>query len=179
MKKNADKALAQAEGRSTYIGKPCKNCAGMWKFVRNSTCVVCATARRQTPAYKEVVQQHTREYVRRPEVRERRRIAGRLRQCTPQARAYVASRRELIRQRGWQRRGLPEPTRPRPSLCEVCGGPPGHKALALDHDHVSGEFCGWACNGCNFGIGHFMDDPQRLRQAAAYLERFESQRGVR
>jgi hypothetical protein len=60
-------------------------------------------------------------------------------------------------------------TRPRPFLCEGCGQP--HRKIVYDHDHQTGLFRGWLCNGCNRGIGFFGDNPQVLRALANYLER--------
>ena len=40
----------------------------------------------------------------------------------------------------------------------------------IDHDHKTNQIRGIVCSGCNFGIGHFKDSPERLRAAALYLE---------
>jgi Recombination endonuclease VII len=72
------------------------------------------------------------------------------------------------------RRGLPEPTRPCPQNCELCGGPPGKHALALDHCHGTGVFRGWLCGKCNTGLGQFKEDPVLLKKAANYLENFRA-----
>lgn len=57
-------------------------------------------------------------------------------------------------------------------LCAICG----HESakLDLDHDHKTGIIRGLLCNPCNQGLGHFKDDPQRLRAAAKYLEALSS-----
>lgn len=82
--------------------------------------------------------------------------------------------RMRIARRKWQ--GLPEPTRPEPDVCEICGGynltdAVKFRCLGVDHDHKSGKFRGWLCDRCNRGIGFFRDDPSKLRRAADYLER--------
>lgn len=53
--------------------------------------------------------------------------------------------------------------------CPVC-----HTPLLddfhIDHDHATGVFRGLLHPMCNKGLGHFKDDPARLRAAADYLE---------
>jgi hypothetical protein len=66
--------------------------------------------------------------------------------------------------------GLPEPTRPAPEACEICGLR-SNIALCLDHCHLTNAFRGWICSSCNVGLGHFRDNAQALERAAAYLRR--------
>lgn len=69
-----------------------------------------------------------------------------------------------------RRRGLPEPTRQAPPVCECCGRPPDKRGLALDHCHVSRVFRGWLCFSCNTGIGALGDNVAGLEKAVAYLK---------
>jgi len=82
-------------------------------------------------------------------------------------RAWYVANRENLRIKN----GLPEPTRPRPDRCELCGNTNGRKVLALDHCHVTGEFRGWLCSKCNASIGALGDCAAGLRRAVAYLVR--------
>jgi hypothetical protein len=45
------------------------------------------------------------------------------------------------------------------------------KDTHLDHSHKTGMLRGVLCARCNHGIGHFKDDPRRLRAAISYLEK--------
>jgi len=57
--------------------------------------------------------------------------------------------------------------------CEICRRVPGadQQANSYDHDHVTGEFRGWLCHGCNAGLGHFRDSVQSLQSAIDYLSK--------
>jgi hypothetical protein len=78
-------------------------------------------------------------------------------------------------------------------LCPVCLLPLGsfdsigkgsgnQESPQIDHDHKccpGGRSCGKCVSGilhakCNRGMGHFHDDPERLRRAAEYIERFNA-----
>lgn len=62
--------------------------------------------------------------------------------------------------------------------CAICGtadNPYGwgnnQRRLPVDHDHESGRVRGILCDLCNRAIGLMQEDPERLRVAAAYLDK--------
>jgi len=125
---------------------------------------------KRTPAQMEARRAYGRaQYAANPEARrEYFRKASRSEKTKATKRAYNAARRDLDR----KRRGLPDPTRPCPVLCEICAQPPqGKQSMNLDHDHATGKFRGWLCSLCNRGLGFFHDRPDLLLQGAVYLER--------
>jgi len=61
------------------------------------------------------------------------------------------------------------PSRPADGLCDCCLRPPRKRGLVLDHDHVTGAFRGWICDGCNRGAG-LADDADKLRTRADFLD---------
>lgn len=87
------------------------------------------------------------------------------------ARNKTYNRKPLTREQHRRRHGMPEPTRPEPTLCECCGKHPGKRGIHLDHCHKTGKFRGWLCVNCNTGIGKLGDSIEGLLTAIAYLSR--------
>lgn len=61
----------------------------------------------------------------------------------------------------------PEPV----ARSESHGKPRSKDAPVVDHDHDSGAVRDLVCYGCNTGLGMFRDDPDVMRNAAAYINR--------
>lgn len=47
------------------------------------------------------------------------------------------------------------------------------RTLAIDHCHVTGAVRALLCGACNQAIGKLGEDPERMRRAADYIERFK------
>lgn len=59
------------------------------------------------------------------------------------------------------------------NVCPICGKKPdetAHGQLYVDHDHKNGKIRGLLCEKCNFALGHFDDDVERMKRAIMYLE---------
>ncbi len=54
-------------------------------------------------------------------------------------------------------------------VCPICAV--RTKDKVADHCHETGATRDWLCRKCNGGLGFFDDDPERMRAAAAYIER--------
>lgn len=64
--------------------------------------------------------------------------------------------------------------------CYLCGsegfliGKNNHsEKLAVDHCHNTGKVRKLLCHNCNRGLGLFKDNPELLRKAAEYVEKFK------
>lgn len=58
--------------------------------------------------------------------------------------------------------------------CAICGAEDWaqRKGLVVDHDHDTGLVRALLCDECNISLGKMGESPNRLRAAAAYLEKF-------
>lgn len=68
--------------------------------------------------------------------------------------------------------------------CSICGvrlvgAGQSPRSPTYDHDHETGLFRGWLCSKHNRGLGCFDDNPQLLKQAIEYLEKFRQEHPVK
>lgn len=54
-------------------------------------------------------------------------------------------------------------------VCWICKHVPSNKTLHIDHDHLTNKVRGLLCHRCNFALGFFKDDIDRLEDAIQYL----------
>jgi recombination endonuclease VII len=75
------------------------------------------------------------------------------------------------RKMGWNYQAYQNMLASQGGVCKICKQPPKDgKRLHTDHCHKSGRIRGLLCETCNWGLGHFKDNPELLRKAAEYLE---------
>ena len=55
-------------------------------------------------------------------------------------------------------------------VCAICSDSPGAKALAVDHDHVTGKIRGLLCHSCNLNLMKKKHTVEILAKAIAYLK---------
>jgi Recombination endonuclease VII len=162
---------AQARSRGLHIyttGRPCTRAGHtpVHRYVKNGACAACnlENSQRQSAsptlrARRNLLQR--RRYARDPALRAKQAQAHR---------RWKLENPEAIRRMNRAARGVPEPTRPEPTACEICGRTPAQR-LQVDHDHTSGKFRGWLCRQCNTALGSLGDSLEALQRAAAYLRR--------
>ena len=65
------------------------------------------------------------------------------------------------------------------NVCAICGKPETAVRLgkvlplAVDHCHRTGGNRELLCTSCNIGIGSLCDDPELLRKAGEYVEKWK------
>lgn len=59
-------------------------------------------------------------------------------------------------------------------VCAICGFPPKKIRLAVDHDHKTNKIRGLLCFRCNYGLGWWSNNSDRLITAATYLEKYRA-----
>ncbi len=60
------------------------------------------------------------------------------------------------------------------NVCAICGtnNPGGRGQFHADHDHRTSQPRGVLCHNCNVALGNFKDNPEFLKSAIKYLERW-------
>lgn len=129
------------------LRQPCKECtARQMKEYRNQ------------PENLERKRKQSRDYYRRPGVRERVLAASKKRRRNDHLKyKFGITEKDIARlaaRQGWRCAIFLKPFRKTPDV---------------DHDHATGQIRGLLCNSCNLGLGKFNDDPCSLDRAVEYL----------
>lgn len=145
---------------------------------------------RKTPEQHERNKIYMKEYCRRPEVRAKRRSYTRKWaaewRSKPENRQHELVKRSIhnkthkgIMQLKYRRvKNLYGLTREQydklveesNNKCQICGS---IEKLHIDHCHITGNVRHLLCRTCNLGIGYLKDSPSLLRQALAYLIKYD------
>lgn len=86
-------------------------------------------------------------------------------------RGKCASRANLLTRYGLSPASWNDLLRRQDGRCAVCGDGFGAKGPQIDHCHDTGRVRGVLCTRCNLGLGHVLDDRDRLHAMATYLAR--------
>lgn len=145
--------------------EPCGVCGDTRRYMKRVTCVSCARRRarnvRARDPLKKSIQNEKWRLLNLDKMNEYNR---QWRERNKETAEYRTRRRK--------QRGYPDPTRPEPTHCEMCGNLPNiKKYIYLDHCHRTNVFRGWLCGKCNIGLGALGDD---IDEAITRLQRYKS-----
>lgn len=95
---------------------------------------------------------------------------GKQRYCEP-CRQFTCQRQNLKREFGITLEQYNELFTQQKGLCLGCYKHQSEfkRALAVDHNHVTGKIRGLLCNWCNAGLGQLKENPEILERLAQYL----------
>ena len=129
-----------------------------------------------TPEQREERNRKNRErYANDPEYREKVKAASRTTPSHTPERRKPSRLKESFGMTMEQFQGMQEA---QDGKCAICGmkatGSKRTEHLFVDHCHTTGTIRGLLCNNCNFGLGHFKDNPELLIKAADYLTKLSS-----
>lgn len=113
----------------------------------------------QTPqqkAYRAAYRQTHRE-----EILSRHRAYGQTRRKSPYHGLTVPQKRVMAEKVGY--------------CCEICGKQRNLSLLHVDHNHGTSAVRGLLCRDCNHMLGNAFDNPEILKRAIAYLEKYEGE----
>lgn len=128
--------------------------------------------RLQHAAHRDERNAKLREYNKRPDVQEKRKLKH---QENREANLEKNWKQGLKRRYGFTYEQYIEMLAAQDGRCAICGTTESwsrSNRFAVDHDHSSGKIRALLCHKCNRVIGSMEDDPELLRKAADYIESF-------
>lgn len=174
MKRNLDRELALKENRTTYNGKPCKNCNSTLKTVCDSSCVECNRNRsRKIQAMKRIdgSNKSTRQKYEKGD-------AGKA--CRKR---YHSSEKGKANNRKSQLKNKYNMTIEDYNLllelqnhsCKICSLHINDHSrnLAVDHCHTTGKVRSLLCDNCNVALGLVKEDIKIMHNMIKYMEDYK------
>lgn len=157
-----------AEGGFVNVGTPCPRCVSVEK-TKQGRCAPC-TRRQKRESYAGSDRSRARTAARQWYAANKERAAANVEAW---GRDNSARKAEIIERGRLRKYGLTvEQYRvlhdSQGGCCRICESSLS-QGVHIDHDHATRLVRGLLCPKCNIGLGHFEDDPERLRKAAVYL----------
>lgn len=152
------RAEARTRGKKLFrVGEPCVHGHKADRYVSSGACVVCSLDARSTPEGKALAVKRVMKHF----------------EKFPHHRRDV-ERKRCARLGGYEAPPLEKdcPSKPEDGRCDCCLRPIAERGpwgFVLDHDHTTGGFRGWVCNGCNTG-NNIIDQADWLRTRADFLD---------
>ncbi len=167
---NPDRAVAKAEGRTTYAGLPCAKCGGVLRKTHSGSCVGCAN-------------EASRQWAKDDPARNRAKAARFRKEVDPVGVRRIHVKAQLKRNYGITPQQYDAMHAEQSGRCPICSRVlirqtdetrefKGHLAIdvaRVDHCHETGRVRGLLCSGCNVGLGMFREQPKFLLNAVGYL----------
>jgi hypothetical protein len=132
--------------------RECRSCAALLPVSNFGVYAACGRARRRRTCNACRRAAEARRYAGQPGTRERMQAAAKKSRLRSQYGLSVEELDGMIAAQG--------------GLCAICEQA---KPLCVDHDHSTGVVRGLLCKTCNFGLGYFHDNEQKLSAARHYL----------
>lgn len=146
------------------------------KTLKSSTIYTARWLAKQSPEYiekrKAAAKKRANErYANDPTYRQRKLDAQKKWSSSNPVQAQERRRRTKLRTRyGLTQEVLLDMLEKQSSLCAICKDEISTDTLHIDHDHKNNMVRALLCGPCNQGLGLFREAPQRLRNAANYIE---------
>lgn len=90
----------------------------------------------------------------------------------PEAWKLMRRRQQLKRYYGMTLEEYQQKLKDQGGGCSICGRMESLKDMPVDHCHTQGHIRGILCHYCNKGLGQFFDNPNNLRKAADYIDKW-------
>lgn len=173
MKKNNDRQQAIQEGRTTYEGRPCKNCGTTLKNVSDWGCVECNKQRAKRMQSERRVDGRNKEVRQRYEQGEAGKAARK--RWNDSDAGLRATRKAMLKHKfGMTLEQYDGLLTSQDHSCKICGThiDDNSRHLAVDHNHETGEIRALLCDPCNKALGFLKEDINIMQNMIDYVKEY-------